>query len=41
MESLSPNIFTGNMAETIAFYKMLGFNVTMSVPKMAMTWFGR
>jgi uncharacterized glyoxalase superfamily protein PhnB len=33
MESLSPNIFTGNMAETIAFYKMLGFNVTMSVPE--------
>ncbi len=33
MESLSPNIFVGNMSETIAFYKMLGFNVTMSVPE--------
>lgn len=33
MESLSPNIFVGNMTETIAFYKMLGFNVTMSVPE--------
>ena len=33
MESLSPNIFVGNMSETITFYKMLGFNVTMSVPE--------
>ena len=33
MESLSPNIFVGNMSETMAFYKMLGFNVTMSVPE--------
>lgn len=33
MESLSPNIFVGNMSETIAFYQMLGFNVTMSVPE--------
>lgn len=33
MESISPNIFVGNMAETIAFYKMLGFKVTMSVPE--------
>ena len=32
MESLSPNIFVSNMQETIAFYKMLGFQVTMSVP---------
>ncbi|WP_448700554.1 VOC family protein [Mucilaginibacter sp. AW1-3] len=32
METLSPNIFVGNMAETIGFYKILGFNVTMSVP---------
>lgn len=32
MESLSPNIFVSNMQETIAFYKLLGFNVTMSVP---------
>jgi len=33
MESLSPNIFTHNMAETIALYQLLGFNVTMSVPE--------
>ena len=33
MESLSPNIFTHNMAETIALYKVLGFSVTMSVPE--------
>jgi len=33
METLSPNIFVSNMSETIAFYKMLGFNVTMSVPE--------
>ena len=32
MESLAPNIFVSNMQETIAFYKLLGFNVTMSVP---------
>ncbi|MBS1528568.1 MAG: VOC family protein [Bacteroidetes bacterium] len=33
MESLAPNIFTYNMQETIAFYKLLGFKVTMSVPE--------
>ena len=33
MESLSPNIFTHSMAETIALYKVLGFSVTMSVPE--------
>jgi len=33
METLSPNIFVSNMPETIAFYRMLGFNVTMSVPE--------
>ena len=33
MESLSPNIFTHNMAETIALYQALGFKVTMSVPE--------
>jgi uncharacterized glyoxalase superfamily protein PhnB len=33
MESLSPNIFTHNMAETIALYQLLGFSVTMSVPE--------
>lgn len=32
MESLAPNIFVNNMPETIAFYKALGFKVTMSVP---------
>ncbi|MDB5154485.1 MAG: glyoxalase [Mucilaginibacter sp.] len=32
MERLSPNIFVSNMQETISFYKMLGFQVTMSVP---------
>jgi hypothetical protein len=33
MESLAPNIFTHNMAETIALYQVLGFKVTMSVPE--------
>ena len=33
MESLAPNIFTHNMAETIALYHVLGFKVTMSVPE--------
>jgi uncharacterized glyoxalase superfamily protein PhnB len=33
MDSLSPNIFVNNMAETIAFYKTLGFQTTMSVPE--------
>ena len=33
MESLSPNIFVNNMAETIAFYKILGFQTTISVPE--------
>lgn len=33
MESLSPNIFVSNMPETVAFYSMLGFKVTMSVPE--------
>ncbi len=32
MESLSPNIFVSNMQQTISFYKILGFQVTMSVP---------
>lgn len=32
MESLAPNIFVSDMQQTIAFYKLLGFNVTMSVP---------
>ena len=33
MESLAPNIFVKDMKATIAFYKVLGFNVTMSVPE--------
>lgn len=33
METLSPNIFVNNMCETIDFYKMLGFKITMSVPE--------
>jgi hypothetical protein len=33
MESLSPNIFVNNMQETIVLYKVLGFQVTMSVPE--------
>ena len=33
METLAPNIFTNNMSETIAFYKLLGFETTMSVPE--------
>ena len=33
MESLSPNIFTNNMSETISFYKSIGFQTTMSVPE--------
>ena len=33
MESLSPNIFVKDMAKTIAFYRQLGFEVSMSVPE--------
>jgi uncharacterized glyoxalase superfamily protein PhnB len=33
MESLSPNIFVTDMNATIAFYKMLGFDLAMSVPE--------
>jgi len=33
MESLSPNIFVSDMSETIAFYKMLGFQLIMTVPE--------
>lgn len=32
MECLSPNIFVRDMDKTIEFYKLLGFNITMSVP---------
>jgi uncharacterized glyoxalase superfamily protein PhnB len=33
MESLSPNIFVTDMNATIAFYKLLGFDLAMSVPE--------
>ena len=33
METLSPNIFVHNISQTIAFYKLLGFRITMSVPE--------
>jgi hypothetical protein len=33
MESLSPNIFTNDIKNTVAFYQLLGFNITMSVPE--------
>lgn len=32
MDSLTPNIFVNDSDKTIAFYKMLGFTVTLSVP---------
>ncbi|RYU89543.1 glyoxalase [Mucilaginibacter terrigena] len=33
MESLSPNIFVTDMKATVALYRILGFEVTMSVPE--------
>ena len=33
MESLAPNIFTNDMKVTVAFYELLGFKITMSVPE--------
>jgi uncharacterized glyoxalase superfamily protein PhnB len=33
METISPNIFTRDMKATIAFYELLGFKTTMSVPE--------
>jgi uncharacterized glyoxalase superfamily protein PhnB len=33
MESLSPNIFTNDIKNTVAFYQLLGFTITMSVPE--------
>ena len=33
MESLSPNIFVNDMNATVAFYKLLGFEIIMSVPE--------
>ena len=32
MESVVPNIFVNNMNETIAFYQLIGFQQTMSIP---------
>ncbi|MES2064454.1 MAG: VOC family protein [Bacteroidota bacterium] len=33
MESLSPNIFVNDMKATVSFYRVLGFEITMSVPE--------
>jgi len=33
METLSPNIFVKDMKATVAFYQLLGFKITMSVPE--------
>src|SRR3978361_494372 len=33
MESFSPNIFVCDMKATVAFYELLGFKTTMSVPE--------
>jgi uncharacterized glyoxalase superfamily protein PhnB len=33
METISPNIFTYDMKATVAFYQLLGFKTTMSVPE--------
>ena len=33
METLTPNIFVKSMDETIAFYKSIGFTLTMTVPE--------
>jgi uncharacterized glyoxalase superfamily protein PhnB len=32
MESLAPNLFVSDIRATIEFYKILGFNLVMSVP---------
>jgi uncharacterized glyoxalase superfamily protein PhnB len=33
MDSLSPNFFVNDIYETIAFYKQLGFETTVTVPE--------
>ncbi len=33
METLSPNIFTNDINATVDFYKLLGFEIAMSVPE--------
>ena len=35
MESLAPNLFVKDIRATIEFYKLLGFNLVMSVPAEA------
>jgi uncharacterized glyoxalase superfamily protein PhnB len=35
MDSLSPNLFVKDIRTTIEFYKLLGFNLVMSVPAEA------
>jgi uncharacterized glyoxalase superfamily protein PhnB len=35
MESVSPNIFVRNLPETVSFYEMLGFQITVTVPEEA------
>ncbi len=35
MESLAPNLFVRDIRTTIEFYKLLGFNLVMSVPAEA------
>jgi len=35
MESLSPNLFVKDIAKSMAFYRLLGFEVGMSVPEQA------
>ena len=33
MESVTPNLFVKNMKKTVAFYKDLGFQLSMTVPE--------
>lgn len=32
MDSLTPNFYVRNMAQTLSFYRMLGFEITQTVP---------
>ncbi len=34
MESVSPNIFVKDIHKTVAFYKLLGFNIVLTVPEI-------
>jgi len=39
METISPNIFVKDIQQTIAFYKLLGFELTATVPEQGdYTW---